>query len=124
MNPMEFVFCTVSTCPLNRDNQCRAQAINIGMDGSCLTKLADEKPPMSEIPRYVEIKSCLCSECDHWESDPNGKPCCSFAGTLNFEGHMSDTVKDPKKVRSEGRAVCTNFGNKIDQPAWQAILPE
>jgi hypothetical protein len=86
--------------------------------------MAEEKPTASETPRYVEIKSCLCSECDYWETDPSGRPRCAFAGTLNFEGRPSESVKDPKKVRSEGQAVCTNYDKMIGQPEWQAILPE
>jgi len=121
---MEFVFCTVSSCPLNADNQCRAEHINVGMDGTCLTRTAEEKPKMSDLPRYVEIKSCICSGCDHWESDPNGTPKCSFSGTLNFEGRPSDRIRDPKRVRSEGKPVCTAFDKMIVQPGWTTVLPE
>lgn len=121
---MEFVFCTVSSCPLNVDSQCRSKFINVGMDGVCLTRQADEKPPRSELPRYVEIKSCLCSQCDYWESDPNGEPKCSFSGSLNFEGRPSDRIGDPKRARTEGRPTCSAFAKKILQPEWTAILPE
>jgi len=121
---MEFVFCTVSACPMNVDKQCRAHSITVAMDGSCLTRSAEEKPPMSETPRYVEIKSCLCSECDHWENDANGNPRCGFAGSLNFEGRTNGEVGDLKKARTEGRAVCSNYDKMIGQPEWQAVLPE
>jgi len=121
---MEFVFCTVSACPLNVDNQCRAKEISVGADGSCLTRDEEDKVEMSETPRHVEIKSCLCGSCDYWESDPNGKPGCGFRDSLSFEGQPTDDVPKRKEARTQGLPVCSIFGKMISQPGWQAIIPE
>jgi len=121
---MEFVFCTVSSCPLNVDNQCRSKFINVGMDGSCLTCSAETKPESSETPRHVEIRSCLCGQCDHWESDANGNPLCGFADSLSFEGRPTEEVPDRKKARKEGKPMCSVFLKKVDQPDWSTTMPE
>jgi hypothetical protein len=115
---------------MNKDKQCRSEAIDVDEDGVCMTQEAPEGSP-SPTERHVTINECKCEECDDWERDEHTeKGRCGLEEPLFFIGRSDrtapgtgeDIAERKRKELSEGRAKCQVFEKKIGEPQWPASL--
>ena len=131
MEAVQFVSCTVVSCPMNQDKQCRSETIDVDEDGVCMTQGSQEGTP-SPTERHVTINECKCEECDDWEKDDHTeKGRCGLEEPLFFIGRWpervtpepgEDVAECKRKELSEGRAKCQVFEKKIGEPPWSASL--
>lgn len=116
MTPMQFVSCSDTTCPMNQDKQCRAPFITINQDGTCKIRDAGPYDGKAETEKYVEIKECQCSKCNHWEQNA--------ATLIGACGLHSNLFFDRKKVQEDayGKPVCDTFHKQITPPGFAASI--
>lgn len=113
MKQMQFVTCTATSCPFNEMKQCRAPYITVDKDGKCLIMAGGPFDGKSQTERHVEIRSCSCETCAHFERDPLADPnakegVCGLCEPLVFS----------KEQAGDGPPVCMTFAKQIDAPPF------
>lgn len=116
----QFIACTADECPLNEDRQCRAPWIAVDEDGRCMildTGPYDDKSPTE---KYVELKGCKCSDCNHYEIDKETlRGDCGLGEDLFFKMLEVKDDHDPKRGQRDG-PFCHAYDKQISKtPAFQ-----
>lgn len=103
---LQFVSCSDVGCPMNSGKQCRAPFIFVDADGRCSIKANGPYDNKAAIESYVDLKTCDCERCDHWEQDNQGKGVCGFRADLFF---------------GPGN-ICHEFDKQIGQPGYVTLV--
>jgi len=110
---MNFVSCSVSTCPLNESKQCRAPFLMVDLNGNCALLKTGPYDNKSLIENYVEVKECNCKRCNYWErNEASGLGKCGNTEPLHFD-------------KRDEKAKCHAVETQIEEPPpFEAIVPE
>jgi hypothetical protein len=109
MKQMQFVGCSATECPFNEMKQCRAPYITMDKEGKCMIMDGGPFEGKAEIERHVEIRSCACETCAHFERDElTNVGGCGLYEPLFFSRTLSQ----------EGGPVCSTFAKQIDAPPY------
>jgi len=101
---MNFVSCSVETCPLNTSRQCRAPFLMVDISGNCVIKDKGPHDNKSTTEKYVDIKECNCKKCYYWERNEfTGLGKCGNNDPLHFE-------------KRDEKAKCKAIDSQIDEP--------
>lgn len=103
---LQFIACSDTKCPLNTSKQCRSPFIFVDEEGRCSIRESGPYDNKSDVEKYVDLKQCDCSKCDHWEENSLGVGSCGFGGDLFFGN----------------KNICYQFEKQIGDPGFSTTV--